>query len=102
MHDRAADAERHGGIARRQVGDRLELRVGNLVGLPTEPLPLRLRPGEAGPHALDDPAALELRDSQEGVSGNSYEGDDEGKSPWFSHRYECWAAEEHPLQWISV
>ena len=62
MHDRAADPERHGGVPQRLVRHRLELRVGNRVGLPAEPLPLRLRPGEAGLHALDDPAPLECRD----------------------------------------
>jgi hypothetical protein len=43
------------GPAQRLVGHRLEPVVGNLVGLPAKPLPLRPRPGDPGPHALDDP-----------------------------------------------
>jgi hypothetical protein len=31
VHDRAADAERHGGIPQRAIGDRVELRVGDIA-----------------------------------------------------------------------
>ena len=67
MHDRAADAERLGGIAQGPVRHGLELRVRNRVTLPAEPLSLRLLARQARPHALDDPAALELRDRPEDV-----------------------------------